>query len=108
MDDRLEATQADRDAAADLEMLVRGGRLASEMREGLFDAGHSVQAMIRQRLAGVKEGLEMAWRDGFNCARNCVSEDEAFCLTEDVEGDAWLDSATARAIPVKADDRERA
>ncbi len=60
-------------------------------------------------LAGVKEGLEMAWRDGFNCARNCVSEDEAFCLTEDVEGDAWLDSATAiRAIPVKADDRERA
>ncbi|BBD98077.1 hypothetical protein SAMIE_1015780 [Sphingobium amiense] len=38
--------------------------------------------------------LEQAWRDGFQNARNCLADDNAFELTEDVEEDAWLDSVT--------------
>lgn len=41
------------------------------------------------------EGLEAAWRDGWNECKAGLTEDEAFCLTADVEEDAWLDSKTA-------------
>lgn len=43
----------------------------------------------------LKAALEAAWRDGFQSARDCLTDDEAFCLTEDVEHDTWLDSKTA-------------
>lgn len=48
--------------------------------------------------AGVAAGREEAWRDGFGFARQCLTYDEAFCLTEDIEQDAWVDSKTAAAI----------
>lgn len=37
---------------------------------------------------------ENAWREGFQCARDCLSDNEAFCLTDDVEQDCWIDSKT--------------
>lgn len=40
-------------------------------------------------------GLERAWRDGFQTARDCLPDDAAFELTDDVEQDAWADSETA-------------
>lgn len=43
-----------------------------------------------------EEMVEKAWREGFQAARECLADDEAFTLTEDVEEDAWRDS-TARA-----------
>lgn len=47
-------------------------------------------------------GREAAWRDGFQSARDCLSKDDAFTLTEDVEEDAWLDSKT-RALKGSGD-----
>jgi len=55
-----------------------------------------------ERTAAVE--MEKAWRDGFQSARNCLSEDEAFCLTDDVEEDAWRDSDTRNATAVDAGD----
>ena len=49
-------------------------------------------------LSSTQEEVEKAWREGFDSARKCLTEDEAFCLTVDVEEDAWRDSDTrARA-----------
>lgn len=39
-----------------------------------------------------REALERAWREGFQAARECLTEDEAFTLTMDVEEDCWRDS----------------
>ena len=35
---------------------------------------------------------EQAWRAGFQAARDCLSDEAVYCLTADVEADAWLDS----------------
>lgn len=86
--------------AADLTTLAaERDRLAGEV-SNLQNA----QIALAADLAKAREGLETAWRGGFQCARDCVSDDAAFELTEDVEGDAWLDSATRKASVV--DDRE--
>lgn len=37
--------------------------------------------------------VERAYREGFQHARECLSEDAAFTLTTDVEEDCWRDSA---------------
>lgn len=50
---------------------------------------------------------ELAWRDGFECARECLTEDEAFSLTCDVEEDAWADSKTRAALLDAADELSR-
>ena len=42
------------------------------------------------------DALERAWRDGWAQCKASLTEDEAFCLTEDVEHDAWLDSDTRK------------
>lgn len=48
--------------------------------------------IYRPQIESVREA---AWRDGWQECKDRLTEDEAFCLTEDVEEDAWLDSATA-------------
>lgn len=50
--------------------------------------------------------LEVAWRDGFQTARECLTDDEAFCLTEDVEDDAWADSSTRALLQQQAQAEE--
>lgn len=40
---------------------------------------------------------ERAWRDGWATCKASLTDDEASCLTDDVEQDAWLDSDTCRA-----------
>jgi len=42
--------------------------------------------------------VEAAWRNGYQCARDCLSDDAAFDLTVDVENDAWGDSVTRQAL----------
>jgi hypothetical protein len=46
----------------------------------------------------MREALERAWREGFQAARDCLTEDEAFTLTVDVEEDCWRDSGTRSAL----------
>lgn len=53
---------------------------------------------LRDQLAAVEARVEAAWRDGWAECRERLSEDEAFCLTVDVEEDAWLDSKTRAAL----------
>lgn len=50
--------------------------------------------MSEVTVAMVKSAIEKAWRDGFQSARDCLTANEASCLTEDVEQDAWHDSKT--------------
>lgn len=49
---------------------------------------------LTSELAKRDKALEVAWRDGFQSARDCLADDDAVCLTCDVEEDAWLDSKT--------------
>jgi len=42
--------------------------------------------------------LREAWRDGWAECKGRLTDDEAFCLTDDVEDDAWLDSKTRAAL----------
>ena len=95
----------DRDAAArHVRNMVGLSDIAERMECGEMDDNFVVQNYARHRLAALEAqasriaeleaGHEQAWRDGFQSARDCLSGDDAFCLTEDVETDAWLDSKT--------------
>ncbi len=64
-------------------------------REAARAALSPVEALLT---AERERTVENAWRDGWKCCRDSLTEDEAFCLTEDVEQDAWLDSDTARSL----------
>lgn len=55
-------------------------------------------AAVAAALRGRDRVVEAAWRDGFDSARQCLTDDEAFTLTEDVEHDAWIDSATRASL----------
>lgn len=49
-----------------------------------------------------REAIEQAWRDGWKSCRDSLTDDEAFCLTDDVEADAWADSKTRAALAKQA------
>ena len=42
--------------------------------------------------------VEAAYREGFGAARESLTEDEGYCLTADVEHDAWMDSEARAAL----------
>lgn len=67
---------------------------AEMMRQGPLPA---IAAMTRI-LSEAQALREAAWRDGWSECKSSLTEDEAFCLTEDVEDDAWLDSETRASI----------
>lgn len=46
---------------------------------------------------------ERAWREGWALCKASLTDDEAFCLTDDVEADAWADSKTRAALTTKSD-----
>lgn len=99
MDDRLEVTQADIDAAFDL-----------SARWSNFFTADVIEFMKDHRLAGVKEGLEMAAKVAGRIADDSMlvlNEREARIRHEGIAG-ARASVTAIRAIPVKADDRGRA
>lgn len=62
-----------------------------------FEGGECLYSHPKLIAAG-EDQVERAWRDGWTECKNRLTEDEAFCLTEDVEEDAWLDSETRAAM----------
>ena len=89
-----------------VERLTRAEVNAREARQlGDGDAiGLAITTLTALRT--VNDGLvEAAWREGFDSARECLSDDDAFCLTADVEEDAWADSITRAALRARSKER---
>jgi hypothetical protein len=72
------------------------------MDEALFTAWFSAAIEKGQALSGGREveRLREAWEEGWRLCKASLTDDEAFCLTDDVQADAWADSATRAALTV--------
>ncbi len=65
------------------------------LSEGEAYATWNARATPSTDAADIAEKVREAWRDGWDSCKSCLTDDEAFCLTDDVQHDAWLDSKTA-------------
>lgn len=70
---------------------------SDDQRKAVDTLVDAANAILSGQLVPVPS-VERAWRDGFNAARQCLSDDAAYCLTADVEEDAWGDSDTRQAL----------
>lgn len=79
----------------------------AEWKSGDMDTGGTMARLEQIALDAATKAtpnarvVELAWRDGWKCCRDSLTEDEAFCLTEDVEADAWADCETRAALSNK-------
>lgn len=78
----------------------------SVLWERLTDAGYQE---LLHLLAAHREAAEnarivrSAFMEGFTSAAACLPENDAECLTEDVEADMWADSTTRKALENRDD-----
>ena len=45
-----------------------------------------------------RDEVREAYREGFEDAKSCLTDEEAYCLTVDVEADCWADSKARAAL----------
>lgn len=67
---------------------------ADDLREvvKMLDALSHAKALATPDQA-VMDERERAWSAGWDDCKACLTDDEAFCLTDDVKADAWADAA---------------
>ena len=82
------------EAGPEMEAVMRAAVFRST--EHCYDIEQGVTSM---------DALERAWREGWKDCRDTLTDDEALHLTDDVEEDAWADSAARLAQP-KVDEQE--
>lgn len=80
----------------------------TEIEESEQDANGALITYLRNHVPDIlalldenerlREAIEGVWRGGFQAARDCLPDEEAFVLTADVEHDLWLDSSARAAL----------